>query len=111
MIRRFQIFKFPLSSGKRFSTTTPAPSSPKFEYSKLFDTSEDKTTQYRLITKDYVELKRIGDKEFLFVQPEGLRLLSSSAFKDIAHLLRPAHLQQLSNILKDTEATDNVRYH
>lgn len=29
---------------------------------------------------------------------------------DIAHLLRPAHLQQLSNILKDPEATENDRF-
>ena len=29
---------------------------------------------------------------------------------DIAHLLRPAHLQQLSNILSDPEASDNDRF-
>ncbi|CAM9577647.1 unnamed protein product [Heterosigma akashiwo] len=29
---------------------------------------------------------------------------------DIAHLLRPAHLQSLSNILKDPEASDNDRF-
>jgi fumarate hydratase class I len=29
---------------------------------------------------------------------------------DIAHLLRPAHLKQLSNILKDPEATSNDRF-
>ena len=29
---------------------------------------------------------------------------------DIAHLLRPGHLQQLSNILKDPEASQNDRY-
>lgn len=29
---------------------------------------------------------------------------------DIAHLLRPAHLQSLSNILKDPEATQNDRF-
>ena len=83
---------------------------PKFEYAKLFDLKEDTITKYRLITSEYVETKKLGDKEFLFVQPEGLRLLSATAFKDIAHLLRPAHLQQLSNILKDPEATDNDRF-
>ena len=110
MIRRLQKLNHSLSWNKRFfaASGTPA-SSPKFEYAKLFNTSDDKTTQYRLITKDYVETKVVGDKEFLFVKPEGLRILSSNAFKDIAHLLRPAHLQQLSNILKDPEATDNVR--
>uniref|UniRef100_A0A7S1IXL9 fumarate hydratase n=1 Tax=Eutreptiella gymnastica TaxID=73025 RepID=A0A7S1IXL9_9EUGL len=29
---------------------------------------------------------------------------------DVAHLLRPAHLQQLSNILKDPEATENDKF-
>ena len=29
---------------------------------------------------------------------------------DIAHLLRPGHLQQLSNILKDKEASDNDKF-
>jgi hypothetical protein len=29
---------------------------------------------------------------------------------DIAHLLRPAHLQSLSNILKDPEASENDRF-
>ena len=29
---------------------------------------------------------------------------------DIAHLLRPQHLQQLSNILKDVEATENDKF-
>ena len=38
------------------------------------------------------------------VEPEALRLLSSEAMTDIAHLLRPGHLQQLANLMKDTEA-------
>ena len=36
--------------------------------------------------------------------------LAFEAFHEIAHLLRPAHLQQLSNILKDPEASENDRY-
>lgn len=39
------------------------------------------------------------------VAPEALRLLASEAMADIAHLLRPSHLQQLSNILKDPEVS------
>ena len=45
----------------------------------------------------------------LKVEPEGLRLLASTAMRDIAHLLRPAHLQQLSSILDDPEATGPAR--
>eukprot|EP01051_Picozoa_sp_SAG22_P002525 SAG22_NODE_113_length_19407_cov_214.925161_18_plen_254_part_00 len=49
-------------------------------------------------------------KQVLHVEPEGLRLLASTAMRDIAHLLRPAHLKQLSSILKDPEATANDKF-
>ena len=44
------------------------------------------------------------------VEPEALRLLAETAMTDIAHLLRPGHLQQLANILKDPEASKNDRF-
>jgi len=44
------------------------------------------------------------------VDPEALTLLSRQAMVDVAHLLRPAHLQQLSNILKDKEASENDKF-
>jgi fumarate hydratase class I len=46
----------------------------------------------------------------LHVKPEALTLLTNQAMVDIAHLLRPAHLQQLSNILKDPESSKNDRF-
>ena len=49
-------------------------------------------------------------KKFLKIEAEGLRKLSATAIRDIAHLLRPAHLKQLSNILKDDEATENDKF-
>jgi fumarate hydratase class I len=52
----------------------------------------------------------VNGQKFLKVEPEALRLLSAQAMTDIAHLLRPAHLQQLANILKDPEATENDRF-
>ncbi len=42
--------------------------------------------------------------------PEALELLAREAMVDIAHLLRPAHLAQLSKILDDPEASDNDRF-
>ena len=50
-----------------------------------------------------------GEK-FLKVAPEALTELATAAMTDIAHLLRPAHLQQLANILDDPEASDNDRF-
>lgn len=52
----------------------------------------------------------MGGQDFLSVDPEGIRLLTKTAMVDIAHLLRPAHLQSLSNILKDPEASENDRF-
>lgn len=46
----------------------------------------------------------------LRVPGEALRTLSATAFADIAHLLRPAHLAQLRKILDDPEASDNDRF-
>ena len=46
----------------------------------------------------------------LTVEPEALTLLAQEAMVNIAHLLRPGHLQQLAKILKDPEASDNDRF-
>ncbi len=49
---------------------------------------------------------------FLYVQvdPEALTLLAREAMVDIAHLLRPSHLQQLRNILDDKDASTNDKF-
>jgi fumarate hydratase class I len=44
------------------------------------------------------------------VDPEALALLAREAMRDIAHLLRPGHLQQLRSILDDPEASPNDRF-
>jgi fumarate hydratase class I len=44
------------------------------------------------------------------VEPAALTLLTEVAMRDIAHLLRPGHLQQLNDILKDPEASPNDRF-
>ena len=41
---------------------------------------------------------------------QGLTLLAEQAMIDAAHLLRPGHLQSLSNILKDPEASSNDKF-
>ena len=42
---------------------------------------------------------QVDGKKVLKVEPEALSLLASTAMRDIAHLLRPAHLKQLASIL------------
>jgi len=80
-----------------------------FTYQDMLPLGED-TTPYRLLTQDFVSTFDAGGKTFLKVEPEALTLLTREAMRDIAHLLRPGHLQQLSNILKDPEATSNDRF-
>jgi fumarate hydratase class I len=82
---------------------------PDFSYKQLFQSTGD-TTEYRKLTGDYVKKVNLGGQDFLQVDPEGIRLLTSAAMVDIAHLLRPAHLQSLSNILEDSEASANDRF-
>ena len=57
-----------------------------------------------------METVNVQGKKILSVKPEALRLLASQAMIDIAHLLRPGHLQQLSGILKDPDASSNDRF-
>ncbi|WP_414654082.1 fumarate hydratase [Hyalangium sp.] len=68
------------------------------------------TTPYRLLTSDFVSTFEAGGKTFLKVEPEALTLLTREAMRDIAHLLRSGHLEQLASILKDPEATSNDRF-
>ncbi len=68
------------------------------------------STEYRQLSTDYVSTTEFEGTPILKVDTEGLRLLSETAFSDINHLLRPAHLKQLASILDDPEATDNDRF-
>jgi fumarate hydratase, class I len=89
---------------RSLSSTVP------FHYQELFELSKDTTTPYKKISSDHVSTFNLGDLKFLKVEPAGLRFIAAQAMTDVAHLLRPGHLQQLSNILKDPEATSNDRF-
>jgi fumarate hydratase class I len=82
---------------------------PGFTYTDLLPLGPDET-KYRLITTEGVTTQQLGDRTFLEVAPEALRLLTYEAIKDISHLLRPAHLAQLASILEDPEASPNDRF-
>jgi len=83
--------------------------SPNFSYSDLLPLGED-TTKYRLISREGVSVVKLGDKEFLQVEPSALTLLTETAIHDISHYLRSEHLEQLAKILKDPEASANDRF-
>ena len=83
--------------------------SPDFTYSDLLPLGAD-TTKYRLVSKEGVSVVKLGDKEFLQVEPSALTLLTETAIHDISHYLRTEHLEQLAKILKDPDASANDRF-
>jgi fumarate hydratase class I len=82
---------------------------PDFSYSDLLPIGAD-TTKYRLVSKEGVSVVKLGDKEFLQVEPSALTLLTETAIHDISHYLRTEHLEQLAKILKDPDASANDRF-
>ena len=81
----------------------------EFNYSPMFPPSEDKT-EYFKISDSFVKTCKINNTEILTIDPKALTLLSQRAFKDVSHLLRKSHLQQLRNILDDKEASNNDHF-
>ena len=81
----------------------------EFIYQEPFPLSED-TTEYRLLTKDYVKTVECDGRRILRVAPEGLELLAREAIADVSFYLRASHLQKLRYILEDSEASDNDRF-
>ncbi len=78
-------------------------------YREMFPIGEA-DTPFRKLTGDHVTLAPFEDETVLKVGVEALTLLAAEAFKDISHLLRPGHLEQLARILDDPEASDNDRF-
>jgi len=80
-----------------------------FRFTELLPLGDDETP-YRLVTTEGVSTFETARGTFLHVEPEAIRRLTAEAMHDIAHFLRPGHLQQLRNILDDPEASDNDRF-
>jgi fumarate hydratase class I len=80
-----------------------------FRYQELFPVAED-STEYRLLTKGHVSSADFDGTGVLKVSAEGLTFLAEQAFKEVSHLLRPAHLKLLAAILDDPESSANDRY-
>jgi fumarate hydratase, class I len=82
---------------------------PALSDQKLFELGPD-ATPYKKLTSAGVSAFDIEGRPALKVDPAALTLLARQAMIDIAHLLRPGHLQQLRSILDDPEASDNDRF-
>jgi len=82
---------------------------PTFSYEDILPLGKDET-KYRLVTKEGIATVKLGDREFLEIAPIALEKLAAEAIHDISHYLRPDHLQQLANIIKDPESSPNDRF-
>ena len=80
-----------------------------FHYQDPFPLSQDRT-EYYLLTRDYVSVSEFEGQEILKVDPQALTLLAQQAFHDASFMLRPAHQQQVADILSDPEASENDKY-
>lgn len=78
----------------------------EFEYNEMFPLGKD-TTQYHLLTKDYVSVVEFEGKEMLKVDPAGITYLTKQAFHDVSFMLRPEHNEMVAKILNDPEASEN----
>ena len=80
-----------------------------FVNSKLLPLGPDKTV-YRKISSEGISQVKTDLGTFVRIETSAITLLTQTAMRDIAHLLRTEHLQQLANILKDSEASANDRF-
>ena len=81
----------------------------EFQYTELLPLGEDKTT-YRKISDSGFKLEKMGNKEFLVIEPETIKKLTFEAIHDTQHYLRTSHLKQLRKILDDKEASNNDKF-
>jgi fumarate hydratase class I len=85
----------------------PRPSN--FLYAPMFPLGPD-PTPWRKLDVAGISTASCDGRTVLKIRPEALTELAFQAFRDVSHLLRPAHLAQLRTILDDPEASANDRF-
>ncbi|MFO8083841.1 MAG: fumarate hydratase [Desulfobacterales bacterium] len=81
----------------------------EFTFQEMFPLAKDHT-EYRLITKDYINTDSFESKVVVKVDPQALTLLAEEAFRDVSHLLRASHLELVARIIEDPDASDNDKF-
>ena len=82
---------------------------PPFKYQPMFEKGKD-TTEYYLLTKDYVSVSEFEGHPILKIEKEGLTAMANTAFRDVSFMLRRSHNEQVAKILSDPEASENDKY-
>ena len=85
----------------------------EFNFTDLLPLTSDPytTTDFRKLSEEGVQLiEGPGGRTFLEVSDEAICLLTTTAMRDIAHLLRSSHLAQVAAILDVPESSKNDRF-
>eukprot|EP00057_Strongylocentrotus_purpuratus_P029615 XP_011684089.1 PREDICTED: probable serine/threonine-protein kinase roco11 [Strongylocentrotus purpuratus] len=91
---RFLRSHCPLRHGLIRSKASVAAQKP-FIYQDVFEPDHARDTPFKKLTSDFVSTIEVEGRKILRVKPEALTMLASQAMIDIAHLLRPKHLQEI----------------
>lgn len=80
-----------------------------FHYQEMFPLGPD-TTEYQLVTKDYVKVENWNGHEMLVVDPQALTLLANVCSHNDSFMLRREHNEKVAKILHDPEASENDKF-
>lgn len=80
-----------------------------FHYQEPYPLGPD-TTEYELLTKDYVKVENWNGHEMLVIDPEALTLLANAASHNNSFMLRREHNEMVAKILHDPEASENDKF-
>ncbi len=80
-----------------------------FHYQEPFPLGPD-TTEYQLITKEYVKVENWNGHEMLVVDPEALTVIANVASHNCSFMLRREHNEMVAKILSDPEASENDKF-
>ncbi len=81
----------------------------EFHYTDPLPLGRDETA-YRLLSDKFVSTGAFEGHPILKIEQAALTLLTETAIRDVSHLYRSSHLQQLRNILDDRSASNNDRF-
>lgn len=83
----------------------------EFSYAPMFQLGEDKTEYYKIPgSEKYVSTGEFEGHKIIKIAPEALTLVTRQSFHDCEFMLRRSHNEQVAQILKDTEASENDKY-
>ncbi|MCB9780280.1 MAG: fumarate hydratase [Alphaproteobacteria bacterium] len=83
---------------------------PPFQYQEMFPHAHPVETPWRKLDIDGVTTVPFQGRTIVQIEDRVLSELAEVAMRDVSHLYRPGHLQQLRDILDDPEASDNDRF-